>query len=168
MFGQGGINLILCDRMDGEAVSVSLLIQAVFSKKVNWIEGRDFTPADFATLSNGKVRRAVFMLSQATHNSVTQLVRFGILVKETPSEDMMPVVNGVAFGFHDHDFLFKLQTGKALDLGSDPDRVLQAVAGSMVSRKAITDGLVHDMTFLVIIIDEHTNYLNPSMYKLYQ
>jgi len=158
---QAVIQLILCDHADGEAVAVSRLFQSVVSKaskalstKQVWLEDQDIASPDYATIvGSGKAEVAIFMFTQNTCKSATQLARMGLLYKLKPAVHMLPVVSGTAFDFPDEDYMFNLSLGKVLHLGTNPEQRLAALAGDEVSLKNISAGMVHVMAYLVAFVN---------------
>jgi hypothetical protein len=144
------LNLILCHHLDVEAISASRLLQVIFSQKGNWVEDQDLASADYATIVRDcKPLNAVFVCSQYTLKSNSQLARVGLLVRCQPEMHMVPVVVGTSFDIPDESYLLSLETGKVLDLGTNPAERLAALAGDSVNLKHIVDGLTHVMTFLI-------------------
>jgi len=147
-------NLILCDHCDGEAVAVSRFFMTVFGKKGSWLEDQDMPSKDYATIVRAaQPSNCLFMFSRQTSDCVAQLARLALLVKCHPEMHMVPVVSGVTFDFPDEDFLRMLETGGVLNLGPDPQQLLTALAGEVVSLKQIVAGLTHVMSFLVSFIN---------------
>jgi len=94
-----------------------------------------------------------FIFSKRTLASASQLARWGLLTKFNTTVHVVPIVVGIAFDFPDEQYLMDLQIGKVLALGSNTAERLESLAGAEVSLKAIADGLVYLMTFLVTFIN---------------
>jgi len=149
-------NLILCDHVDGDAVSVSRLLQSVFcqNNQGTWLEDQDLAPADFAKLArSGKLLNTLFVFTQNSNKSVSQLARLGLLHQFQPEMHMVPVAVGVAFEFPDQDLFTQIETGKMPGLGLNSMHDLAACAGGQVTLKQISDGLLHAMSFLISFVD---------------
>jgi hypothetical protein len=149
-----GSMLILIDHMDGDAVAVCRLLRSVFSQKCTCLQDQDIAPQDYAQIvKNQHVETAIFLLTEKTLKCGVQLSRFALLWKNKPSVHVVPVVVGLTFDFPDEDYLYDLQLGKVLSLGSNAEKTLASFAGDTVSLKVIADSLTHVMTFLVIFIN---------------
>jgi len=147
-------NLIMIDHADGEAISVSRLFHSVFSQAGNWIEDQDLAPSDFATIvRGGKPGNAVFIFSQNSHKSPSQLARLGLLHRCQPEMHMVPVVVGVSFDFPDADYLQQLELGMVLNLGNQAVERLSSFAGDEVVLRHVSSGLSYLMGFLVDFIN---------------
>jgi len=147
-------NLIMIDHTDGEAVAVSRLFSSVFSLIGHWLEDQDLSTQAFAeTVRGGNLLNVVFVFSQNTHQSLSQLARLGLLYKRQSEMHMVPVAVGVTFDFPDEDYFKKLEMGTALDFGGNPSERLSTMAGGDISPKDIAHGLAHTMSYLVLFIN---------------
>jgi hypothetical protein len=157
-----GYHLIICDHSDGEAVAVSRFLQEHFALVVgNWLEDQDILPVDYASLlKKSNPSHTVFMFSKRTTSCVTQLARLGLLVKNYPSANMIPLVVGVSFDFPDQEYLLKLETNKALSLGDSPGARLAQFAGDDVNLKQVAEGLTHVMSYLITFVN--VSILTPA------
>jgi len=146
-----GISFVMIDHLDGEAVSVSRLLTSTFSRNGDWLEDQDLSASDFANLvKNGNPLNAVFVFSQNTLSSASQLARMGLLHKTHNEMHIVPVAAGTTLEFPDDDYITALEVGTVLELGSDTRGRLSALAGSDVSLPEVKNGLLHVMNFTIV------------------
>jgi len=147
------VSLIMIDHMDGEAISVSRLFASVFSRTGTWIEDQDLPASAFATVARSKPMNAVFIFSLNTHKSPSQLARMGLLKKSQPDTYMVPIAVGVYFDFPDEEYFRRIELGTALDLGSNPTKLLSILAGGDVTLRDVSNGLAHVMGHLISFVN---------------